>query len=95
MPCTVLVVDDNENMRDVVSWCLRGEGYRVLTAADGAEALRRMAEHRVNVVILDLQMPVLDGTGVLAVMKATPRFRDTPVVMLTGDPTDAPRESPR
>jgi two-component system, chemotaxis family, chemotaxis protein CheY len=94
MRATVLVVDDDQKVRDVVAWCLRTAGYRVVTAANGADALRCSARTSVDLFVLDLRMPVLDGAGVLAAIKANPRLRDIPVLLLTGCPQDAPPDVP-
>lgn len=90
MRATVLVADDDEIVRDAVSWVLGSERFRVLTAADGAEAIRRSAKTEVDLFILDVHMPNLDGEATLAAIRAMPRFRDTPILFLTGEPQDAP-----
>ena len=58
---TVLVVDDEANIRDVVQYALEREGFRVLTAADGSAALARLEAGGVDLVVLDILMPELDG----------------------------------
>jgi DNA-binding response OmpR family regulator len=81
---TVLVVDDEP---DVVLLCrlnLEFEGYRVLEAASGEAALATLAEELPDVVLLDVALPELDGWQVLEAIKADPRTRGVPVVMLTG-----------
>jgi CheY-like chemotaxis protein len=90
MRATVLVADDDETVRDAASWVLGSDGFRVLTAADGAEAVRRSANAAVELFILDAHMPVLDGAATFAELRAMPQFRDTPILFLTGDPQDAP-----
>ena len=59
----ILVVDDDESIRTTVSDVLDLEGYRVVTATNGAEALQRIAETPPAVVLLDMRMPVMDGWG--------------------------------
>lgn len=80
----VLVVDDDEMIRDILRRYLEPEGYRVTTAADGEAALRHVADTTPDVVLLDLQMPGMDGVEFLR------RFReehaDIPVVVVTGYP---------
>jgi DNA-binding NtrC family response regulator len=61
-PC-ILVADDNETNRDILVTRLEAHGYQTLQAADGEEALRGVAQHRPDVVLLDVMMPNLDGTG--------------------------------
>ena len=94
MQATVLVADDDENIRDGVSWCLRSAGFRVLTAADGAEAVRRSGNASVDLFILDLHMPNLDGAGAFAAIRAKPRFRATPILFMTGQPNEVPAGEP-
>ena len=62
----VLVVDDDDAIRDTVAEVLASEGYLVLTAANGAEALNLVEAQRPDLVLLDMRMPVLDGWGFVA-----------------------------
>ena len=82
---TVLIADDEANLRKVLAAMLRREGYEVLTAADGAEALDLMGKTRVDVVLTDLRMPRIDGMELLRRVLA--EYRGTPVVMLTAHGT--------
>jgi DNA-binding response OmpR family regulator len=77
----VLVVDDEEDLRALVSRLLRDRGYEVQEAADGEEALARIEAERPQLLVLDLVMPRLDGWGVLAQLAA--RAESPPVVVLT------------
>jgi DNA-binding NtrC family response regulator len=67
---TILIADDEKNIRATLARSLRLEGYATLEAADGTEALERLREGEIDLVILDLQMPALDGLGVLERMAA-------------------------
>jgi CheY-like chemotaxis protein len=66
----ILVVDDEPAIRDTVSEMLDLEGYRVATAANGAEALRALEQDHPDVVLLDMRMPVLDGWGFASAVRA-------------------------
>jgi len=79
---TILVVDDNPDMRGYVAGLLAGT-YQVLTAGDGVQALERLAAHPVDLVVTDVMMPRLDGFGLLRRMKADPALAAVPVVMLS------------
>ncbi|MEX2503534.1 MAG: response regulator [Egicoccus sp.] len=79
----VLVVDDEEDVLVLCRVNLEFEGYEVVEASDGEEALAKARRHRPDVVLLDVMMPGLDGWQVLTAMKADPDLRDTPVVLLT------------
>jgi DNA-binding response OmpR family regulator len=80
---SLLVVDDDELSRDLLSRHLERQGYTVATAGNGAEALRCMAVESYDLVLLDLQMPEVDGYGVLESMRREEQLRGTPVIMLT------------
>ncbi len=82
---TILVVDDEKNIRATLSRGLRLEGFATLEAADGAEALARLDEDEVDLLIVDLQMPVLDGLGLLEELGR--RGKDLPALVLTAHGT--------
>jgi two-component system response regulator MprA len=77
----VLVVDDDADVRDSLRRSLRFEGYTVSTAADGQQALAAVGDEQPDVVVLDLQMPVLDGLETCRRLRA--QGQDVPVLMLT------------
>ncbi|MDO9412065.1 MAG: response regulator [Pseudolabrys sp.] len=80
---TVLIVDDDDAVHDILSATLGREGYLLLHARDGAEALTIMRRTPPDVVTLDVQMPKVDGWSVLGIMKSEPELQNIPVVMLT------------
>jgi diguanylate cyclase (GGDEF)-like protein len=82
-PATVLVADDSLVVRAVVRSDLETAGYAVIEAEDGLTAIDRCRECRPEAVLLDIEMPGLDGHGVLAELKADAELRDIPVVFLT------------
>jgi two-component system, cell cycle response regulator len=82
---TVLVADDSLVIRAVVRTALEDEGYTVIDAVDGAEALRLSRRRPPDVVLLDVEMPGLDGFEVLALLKADKALKDIPVVFLSGN----------
>lgn len=79
----VMTVDDSKTMRDMVAFTLRGAGFHVTVAEDGKQALTLLATNPVDVVITDLNMPVLDGVGLIRALRAEPKWRAMPVLMLT------------
>ena len=80
----ILVVDDNEDNRYMLGRCLAREGYgNVMMAANGREALERLAGRPFDLVLLDIMMPELDGFDVLERMKADPVLRHVPVIMIS------------
>ncbi|GIX47042.1 MAG: hypothetical protein KatS3mg131_1253 [Candidatus Tectimicrobiota bacterium] len=78
---TVLIVDDGRVNRAFIRRCLSGHGYRFVEAENGQEALAVLRQQRVDLIILDLMMPVLDGFEVLKALKARPAWRDIPVIV--------------
>jgi CheY-like chemotaxis protein len=83
---TILVVDDEFGIADILSELLEEEGYRVLTAANGQQGLERVAEVRPNLVILDVMMPVLDGVAMLRKLRSDPTCRDLEVIVMSAAP---------
>ena len=82
-PSTILVVDDVASNRDLLSRRLRRSGHRVETVADGRTALARLGESPFDLVLLDLMMPDMNGFEVLTRIKADPRTRHVPVIMIS------------
>ncbi len=80
---TVLVIDDEAAVRDLMQRFLTKEGFRVVTAQGGEEGLQRARELRPDAITLDVMMPGMDGWAVLSALKADPDLADIPVVMLT------------
>lgn len=80
---TVLVVDDDASVRGLLTKTLEKEGYRVIAAGNGVEALTLAREHRPQAITLDVMMPQLDGWGALKALKADAELRDIPVIMVT------------
>jgi GAF domain-containing protein/CheY-like chemotaxis protein/anti-sigma regulatory factor (Ser/Thr protein kinase) len=80
---TVLVIDDEAAIRDLMQRFLAKEGFRVAAAAGGEEGLRLARELRPDAITLDVMMPGLDGWAVLTALKADPALADIPVIMLT------------
>ena len=85
----VLTVDDSKTMRDMVSFTLRSAGFQVSEAEDGQKAMQFLRSARVDLVITDLNMPHLDGVGLIRAVRADARHRAVPILMLTteSDPT--------
>ncbi len=79
----ILVVDDHQSNRDLLSRRLSREGYEVTTAADGQAALAQVGEGNVDLVLLDLLMPGMNGYEVLCRLKADPRHGQLPVIMIS------------
>ena len=84
---TVLIVEDEFAIADLLEMVLTDEGYRVLTAVNGRQGLQRLAEGpRPDLVISDLMMPVLDGVGMLLAMREVELQRDIPCIVMSSMP---------
>ena len=82
-PPVILVVDDEAHIVRVVSFKLEAAGFEVIEAHNGEEALDRIAERSVDLVLTDRQMPLLDGLGLARRLRSDPRTASIPVLMLT------------
>ena len=80
---SILAVDDSASMRQMVAFTLKGAGYDVIEATDGAEALKLARSQPVNLVITDVNMPNMDGIALIRELRALPSYRYTPLLMLT------------
>jgi DNA-binding LytR/AlgR family response regulator len=88
---SVLVVDDDSSIVDMIRLGLETDGMRVLGAGDGAEAIDVLAEQPVDVVVLDIMMPKVDGWMALMEIRSNPMTSDIPVIMLTAKTQDLAR----
>ena len=79
----ILVVDDEESVRQVISYTLEQAGYTVDTAANGDECLDKVYSFEPDLVLLDLMMPTVDGWEVLRLLRSNPETEAVPVVLLT------------
>ncbi len=82
---TVLVADDDADLRRVVSRELERLGHRTIEAEDGRQAIERVFEHPVDLILLDVRMPRMDGMVTLEALRASPPTRNIPVILMTGD----------
>lgn len=82
-PVKVLVIDDSQTIRRSAETLLSGAGYAVVTAADGFEALAKVADEQPDLIFIDIMMPRLDGFQACALIKGNPRYAAIPVVMLS------------
>jgi two-component system chemotaxis response regulator CheY len=86
MDSDVLVVDDSAAIRKILTRVLRQTGMAIQTiheAGDGQDALALMEQHRIDLVLSDINMPKMDGLQLLGALKASPQWRNIPVVMIT------------
>ena len=90
----ILVVEDTEDNRQILRDLLSMAGYEMVEAHDGAEGVAKAAEHRPDLILMDIQMPVMDGYEATRRIKADPALKSIPVIAVTsyalsGDETKA------
>ncbi len=79
----IMTVDDSASVRQMVSFTLRGSGYEVIEAVDGADALSKLKGPRVRMMFVDLNMPNMDGIELIRAVRGKPEYKFIPIVMLT------------
>ena len=87
MSVRILAVDDSASMRQMVTFTLKGAGYEVVEAADGKQALEKAKTGKFNLVLSDVNMPVMDGISLIRELRALPDYKFTPILMLTTEST--------
>lgn len=80
---TILTVDDSASVRQMVTFTLKGAGYKVIEAVDGEDGVAQLNKADVNMVITDLNMPKLDGIGLIKRVRSNPKYKFIPIIMLT------------
>jgi two-component system cell cycle response regulator DivK len=88
----ILIAEDRPSSRELIRTVLEGCGYSVSEASDGREAVEVAKRENPDLLIVDLQMPALDGLGVLAELRRDERFADVPIVALTASAMQGDRE---
>lgn len=88
---SILVVDDNPDLRDYVARILRQEGYQVWMAHNGQEGFRLTQEQRPQLIVTDLMMPLVSGLDLIAMIRASEELKGTPIILLTAKADEASR----
>ena len=92
MKKTILVVDDSESIREAVSFTLENAGYNVLTGTNGQDAIKYLDGKEINAVITDLNMPEIDGIGLIQEIRKKSAYQYTPIIILTTESQAAKKE---
>lgn len=92
---SILAVDDSASMRRMVAFTLTGAGYEVIEAVDGVDALEKVKECRIDLVLTDQNMPRLDGLGLTRALRDTARHKATPILILTTESGDQMKQAGR
>ena len=80
---TILTVDDSASVRQMVKLTLAGAGYDIVEAGDGAEGLSKARAGALDMVVTDLNMPVMNGLGLIRELRKLPAYRGVPILFLT------------
>lgn len=94
MSQTILVVDDSPTVIKFLAFSLKSKGYQVVSACDGMDALEKMSNlsQNVDLIITDLNMPNLDGYGLIEAVRQNQQHRDTPIIILSSEQEDQDRQ---
>ena len=85
---SILAVDDSPSMRQMVQFTLKSAGYQVVEAVDGDDAWEKAGRQQFDLVLTDQNMPRMDGLTLVRNLRATPKHRATPILILTTESTD-------
>lgn len=92
---SILAVDDSPSMRKMVSFTLSSAGFKVVEAVDGVDALEKAQAQNIDLVLADQNMPRLDGIGLTRRLRAHPRYKGTPILILTTESSDQMKQAGR
>ncbi len=92
---SILAVDDSASMRQMVSFTLKNAGYDVVEAVDGEDAFDKARARDFDLVLTDQNMPRLDGLGLTRKLRETPKFKNTPILILTTESSDQMKQAGR
>jgi two-component system chemotaxis response regulator CheY len=95
LPKRILTIDDSKTMRDMLMLTLSNNGFEVLQAVDGLDGLDVLGRETVDVVITDINMPKLDGYGVIQHMRERAEYDDLPILVLTTESDNEKKERAR
>ena len=85
----VLTVDDSASIRQMVAFTLKSAGYEVIEAVDGEDGVNKAKMRSANLILTDQNMPKMDGLTLIKTLRAMPQYRNTPILMLTTESSDA------
>ena len=88
----IMTVDDSKTMRQMVTFTLKGAGFEVMEAEDGKNALEVLGDTKVDLIITDLNMPVMDGFGLIEELRKHPVHKFSPILILTTEADPAKKE---
>lgn len=90
---TVMIVEDSPTMRQLLIFALkRLKNLRVVEAGDGVEALKKLNQEKMDLFIIDINMPVMDGLKLVSILRQNPEYKDVPIVIVTTEGAEEDRK---
>lgn len=90
---TFLIVEDSPTMRQLIAFALkRIRGAKIVEASDGVDALRKLSGQRFDLLLVDINMPIMDGLKLLSLVRSDPQYRQTPIVIVTTEGAEEDRK---
>ncbi len=91
----ILAVDDSSSLRQMVAFTLKSSGFDVIEAIDGQDAIEKLGDRRVDLVLTDQNMPRMDGITLVRHLRSLPQFKSTPILILTTESSDEMKQAGR
>lgn len=89
----ILVVEDSPTMRQLISFAMkRIPDSRVIEATDGVDALKKLSSDKIDLILADINMPVMDGLKLVSLVRGNPAFKDIPIIMVTTEGAEEDRK---
>mgnify|MGYP000262410578 CR=1 FL=1 len=89
----ILVVEDSPTMRQLISFAMRRvAGSRVIEASDGVDALKKLSSEQVDLILVDINMPVMDGLKLTSLVRGNPAYKDIPIIIITTEGAEEDRK---
>ena len=90
---TILVVEDSPTMRQLISFAMkRIQNSSVVEATDGVDALKKLSSERIDLILCDINMPVMDGLKLVSLVRGNPMYKDIPIIMVTTEGAEEDRK---
>ncbi|NOX21322.1 MAG: response regulator [Nitrospirae bacterium] len=89
----ILVVEDSPTMRQLISFAMRRiDKANVIEATDGVDALKKLSENKIDIILADINMPVMDGLKLVSLVRSNPSYKDIPVIIITTEGAEEDRK---
>ena len=88
----IMIVENSHAIRKIFSFMLKQEGFRTVEAENGEDALEKLEKERPDIIFTDLNMPVMDGVGLIQELRAKPQFKSVPIIVVTTEVRTSPKK---